>query len=120
LDQIILEEYKIIKEEKNFYVTKFFNAAALYLAIMGLTFKLFFEMENKSIMLLIFIEIINTIALFTAYKFKKLILFIIDREILLAKELAFEKSYSIIWGYNSGLIMIVLISIIFLFTYLMS
>lgn len=97
---LILEEYKILVEERRFVATRYMYAVALYFAIVGLSLR---EMTSSSefaysISLFGLVTCLNAIGIVAALFFTRLALHSMAREKAAAIKLRFQPPISHIWG----------------------
>jgi len=102
---IELDELKIVVEDRRFYVTRYFQAAAFYLAILALGVKSIIETQSPKILLVLAVvfELFNFLAFFLAYQFKRIVYDSLNREIYLSSLLKFKPPTDLNWGYWSGI-----------------
>lgn len=104
-----LIELKLVSEDRRFYVTRYFHAAAFYLAILALGVKLIVEADTP-LALLAFLgafQLFNGLAFFLGNRFKQVVYDSLRRECELAKQLSFKEPAELLWGYWAGFFVVV-------------
>lgn len=103
----VIEELKIVVEERRFVITRYMQAMAFYIALVAFGGGQYFQAPGKpeKLFILLLMFTINTLAWLGAKQFRAMAYHALDRETLLAPEVHFQGPYPLIWGYKYALAM---------------
>ena len=112
-DNLVLEEYKHVAEDRRFYVSRYLQAAAFYFAIAGLGINTLLNVSNKAVLVVLTIlsEAINVIVFFVAKKFQNIVYHSLNRETEISKMIGFQTPYPLVWGYYLALMIVAVVAI---------
>ncbi len=104
-----MEELKLVAEDRRFYVTRFFHAAAFYLAILALGVKLIVNAATQLELYAFFFvfQVFNVLAFFLTCQFKKIVYHSLEQEQKLAKQLYFKGPAELMWGAYAAVVIAV-------------
>ncbi len=102
----ILEEYKLLIEERRFVMTRYMQGIAIYLALMGFAIKEIVSIPSFTIATLlgIFVSCLNILTYYGAVCFRSMAYHALNREAILADRLKMQRPHPLIWGYYGGII----------------
>lgn len=109
---IVLEEFKQLINERRFVMKSYMQALALYLALAGYGVKelLAGSAPFTPIVAGLFTAL-NVVAFYAAGRFRSMAVHATNREEELAHQLGIKGPHSLIWGYGSGIAVVVLYQI---------
>ena len=112
-DDAMLEELKLVAEDRRYYVSRYLQAATFYFAIAGLGFNTLLNVSDKTVLfvLTILVEVINILVFFAAGKFRDIVYHSLNRETELAKKLNHQPPHQLMWGYYLGIMIVLTIGI---------
>ncbi|TXT19440.1 MAG: hypothetical protein FD138_4337 [Planctomycetota bacterium] len=101
----ILDEYKILVDERRFVMTQYVQSLALYIALVGLALResLATNQIDLSIAVTIFVTCMNFAYWYGARQFRSMAHHALNREALLADVLGFQHPHPMLWGYYCGI-----------------
>ena len=105
-----LEEIRHLVEQRRFVMKSYMQALALYLALAGFALR---ELLTAPSSLVIWVlaglfTCLNVLAFYAAGQFKSMALHAAEREAVLAKQLGMQEPHSLVWGYKSGITVVLL------------
>ncbi len=106
-NHVLLEEYKIVVEDRRFAITRFMQGVAFYLAIIGLVAREYFQLgtDKARLFFLLFAFTVNCVAWLAAGRFKSMAEHALYRESLLAEKLRVQAGHPLTWGYTLSMIL---------------
>lgn len=98
---LVLEEYKLLVEERRFIMTRYMQAFAVYLTVVGLSIKgiIGTVKQDEQLYLLALVTSFNFIGALAATYFAKMAKHCMMREIDNARLLGFQEPSNHAWGY---------------------
>lgn len=89
-------------------MTRYMQAIAIYLALVGFALKETLSTSNLLIAILYasLISVLNGAAFYAAYHFRRMAYHALDRQEVLAESLGFSAPYPMIWGYYGGVFLV--------------
>ncbi len=98
---LVLEEYKILVDERRFIMTRYMQAFAVYLTIIGLSLKGILEAteQDERYFLFALVTMFNIVGFFAARYFAKMAMYCMERESYNAKILGYLGPGNHAWGY---------------------
>ena len=107
--QVSLEEFKHVAEERRFVMNRYMQAVGLYLALSGWGLKELFETPPLLVVCIWGASYtgLNILAVYAAGQFKRMAFHAIARETELAVGLGMLAPYPLTWGYWGGIVVVV-------------
>jgi hypothetical protein len=108
-----VEEYKLQVEETRFLMTRYMQAGAIYLALIGFAAKLTMDTSSLQIALLVAVIafFLNLGTFYVAGHFRSMVYHALNRVALLADHLGTQQPHPMMWGYYIGLITFAVIQV---------
>ena len=111
--QLLLEEYKVLVDQNRFVMTRYMQAAAIYIALIGFSLKEVITVDQLTIMLILstLISLLNFVGYYIAIHFRGMAYHTLNKQTEVANKLNFQPPYPLIWGYYSGIILVTVVQL---------
>lgn len=114
---LLLEEYKVLVDQSRFVMTRYMQAIAIYMALIGFSLKEVVAVNKPHIMfvLLTIIFCLNFVAYYAAIHFRRMAYHALDKQTEVANKLSFQPPYPMAWGFYAGIVLVTLVQIAIIF-----
>lgn len=112
-ESVTLAEFGHVVKERRFVMTSYMRALVIYLGLSGYGL---LELSKETIPFLLWVvgilmTVTNGLAIYAAGRFKSMAIHAMQRERQLALQLKMGEPHSMLWGYGSGVILVVVCEI---------
>lgn len=109
-DDIVLEEYRALVEERRFVMTRYTQAIGLYLALVAFLVSRLGDLQTgrEAVIVVSAFTLLNAWGLYAAWWFRKMAYHALNRETILAEHLGVQWPPPMKWGDYGGVLLITL------------